>query len=241
MTTSSNRHKMVEQVCEWCNTKFMVRKQRVDVGLGRFCSKACFDNKQREDAKSKHGFEKGIPYLDKSKNRWNVHWYDDNGKVHCVSYARWWWIVNEKEIPDGYMISYIDGNFLNIDPSNFECIPSENVRWKAGHQNLGVEKPSMQGEKSRWWTGGRSYEYPLRFSKSLKRRIKTRDNYTCQACFTGFPTYHLDVHHKDRNKEHNSDDNLITLCKDCHRAVHGKENRINPTIEFLKSLLPKDE
>lgn len=68
-------------------------------------------------------------------------------------------------------------------------------------------------------------------------RIRERDNYLCQCCLHGLDgqgkritTEGLEVHHieslsEDWN-ERLADDNLITLCKDCHElAEAGKIDR----------------
>ena len=183
--------------------------------------------------------EHGHPHFDPRKKIWGVYWSEIDGKQHSTSYPRWWWLMNKGKIPDGHMISYIDGNKENIDPSNFECIVSRKALGKGGHKTLGKERPSIQGEKSRWWTGGLGKEYPLRFSRTLKKRVKKRDDYTCQACRKKLNSKELDVHHKDANRNHNTDDNMVTLCKPCHRGVHGKQNIENKKILYFRSLLPR--
>ena len=69
--------------------------------------------------------------------------------------------------------------------------------------------------------------------------ILRRDNYTCQNCgeFHGsineygikLPTTdgQLEIHHKQQVQcgGNDSPDNLITLCKNCHLAAHGKTCR----------------
>lgn len=59
---------------------------------------------------------------------------------------------------------------------------------------------------------------------NTRQYILKRDNYTCQCCGK-HPTERngvkLHVHHKESRKTGgNAPDNLITLCKDCHKALH---------------------
>ena len=62
--------------------------------------------------------------------------------------------------------------------------------------------------------------------KELRERILKRDNYSCQTC--GYsPSLviigkrkSLHIHHIDKNRENNSDSNLITLCPSCHSKLH---------------------
>jgi len=48
-------------------------------------------------------------------------------------------------------------------------------------------------------------------------KVLERDNFKCQNCYK---MVSLCVHHKDGNKKNNDIENLITLCKRCHRLVH---------------------
>ncbi len=53
----------------------------------------------------------------------------------------------------------------------------------------------------------------------LHQQILERDGWRCQLCgsLSG-----LEVHHIQRRSQsgEDSEDNLITLCSDCHRAIH---------------------
>lgn len=86
--------------------------------------------------------------------------------------------------------------------------------------------------------------------KKKSRHIRERDKYMCQACLNGIgylPGKHritienLQVHHiiplkEDRNEALN-DDNLITLCEQCHElAERGKISR-----EKLVNIVQKTE
>ena len=63
----------------------------------------------------------------------------------------------------------------------------------------------------------------LRLSPDSYRKLRTevlvRDGWRCQYCGS---SEHLEVHHLcSRNRlGHDVDENLITLCADCHSAIH---------------------
>lgn len=70
------------------------------------------------------------------------------------------------------------------------------------------------------WRGGFT-PYPLEYTKWMCRRIRKRDGHKCRACaYPGDKSNRLEVHHRDEDKSHNSDENLITLCRKCHNKVH---------------------
>jgi hypothetical protein len=74
-------------------------------------------------------------------------------------------------------------------------------------------------ENNPLWEGGSSYsEYPPEFNANLREEIRRRDNKLCQWC--GEANHILDVHHIDRDKQNCEQDNLVTLCRPCHRRVH---------------------
>jgi len=58
--------------------------------------------------------------------------------------------------------------------------------------------------------------------KKLANKIRKRDNYTCQLCRSH---EHLQVHHKKYIKGRLAweydEENLITLCSECHKKVHN--------------------
>jgi len=68
--------------------------------------------------------------------------------------------------------------------------------------------------------------YPINFDESLKRKIRLRDNYTCQLCGIYQRDYlklhlgQLGIHHIDYNKQNCDEDNLITLCHKCNSKVN---------------------
>lgn len=68
-----------------------------------------------------------------------------------------------------------------------------------------------------------------------KRSIKERDNYTCQRCGAALTSRALEAHHKMPTwfmPELKTDlENGITLCKKCHRQLHGVDGTIKDTIK----------
>ena len=231
-----DRHARMERNCEYCGEKFMARIERVEKGQGRFCSLSHANAYAREHPTRLLGIENGKKYWDGRK--WTIHWYDENKQVHVTSYAKWWWILNVGDVPKGYVVKMIDDNASNIDPSNFKLITRSELSVVNGHKKLGKPIPSIAGENSKWWRGGVSQGgYPQSFTKPLKKRIKIRDGYTCQCCYSSYSTEALDVHHIDRDIENNNPENLVTVCKGCHKGIHGRSSKSNDKIIYYQSLL----
>jgi hypothetical protein len=80
----------------------------------------------------------------------------------------------------------------------------------------------MVGPKNPAWKGGvAEWEYSSDW-KALARRIRDRDEWTCQDCGERRKRWghSLHVHHIDGNKLNNDEGNLISLCATCHRQAH---------------------
>lgn len=120
-----------------------------------------------------------------------------------------------------------------------------NGRWKGGHvlcRECGVEivhhgriratycsrkcmglwqSKHLSKENSPLWKGGSAYgEYPPEFNTKFRAEIRKRDGFRCQDC--GKKSIHLDVHHKDQNKKNSNPENLISLCRSCHKKEHWR-------------------
>jgi 5-methylcytosine-specific restriction endonuclease McrA len=70
-------------------------------------------------------------------------------------------------------------------------------------------------------------------NKSLREIILKKYNYACSKC----KYQYLEIHHIDGNHNNNNLDNLITLCRRCHREAHG--NRSDKCIAGFYSNLQK--
>ena len=73
-------------------------------------------------------------------------------------------------------------------------------------------------------------------SYNVRQYVLKRDNYTCQCC--GAKNVKVHVHHKEtRQTGGNSPNNLITLCEDCHKAIHlGKKELPSKKTKRSQSL-----
>lgn len=83
-----------------------------------------------------------------------------------------------------------------------------------------MKNPSLINEKVRHWGYQQGFNYGY---SSRREAILHRDNYTCQCC--GKKNCRLEVHHIKFKSNDGTDDeeNLITLCEDCHKKVHRGE------------------
>lgn len=77
-------------------------------------------------------------------------------------------------------------------------------------------------EKNPNWVNGYSSIYGFGWNRKLKEQVRQRDEYKCRLCGRerannqqSFP-----VHHIDLSKTNHSPENLVTLCRHCHREVH---------------------
>lgn len=84
----------------------------------------------------------------------------------------------------------------------------------------------MQNDGNPMWSGGVEVEYTGSWAK-VRRRALERDNHTCQSCGTTRDEIEQepDVHHIIPVREHDDPelahrlDNVICLCRRCHRKV----------------------
>lgn len=100
--------------------------------------------------------------------------------------------------------------------------------WNKGLKTGLIPKTAFKKGQKPWnWQGGISFKpYPLGWTKTFKEQIRYRDGYKCQVC--GMPEVEngrkLDVHHIDYDKQNIAIENLISLCKKCHRKTNGRRS-----------------
>lgn len=81
-----------------------------------------------------------------------------------------------------------------------------------------MKNQSLISEKVRHWGYQKGFDYGW---SSHREAIINRDNYTCQIC--GKKNIRLEVHHIIFRSQGGTDNenNLITLCGDCHNGIHN--------------------
>ena len=96
-----------------------------------------------------------------------------------------------------------------------------------------MKNPGLMNEKVKHWGYQKGFNYGY---SSRRSAILHRDNYTCQCC--GKKNCRLDVHHIKFKSNGGTDDeeNLITLCEDCHKGVHAGTIVLNKKPKKSKSL-----
>lgn len=130
----SGKHIMVTTACEYCGEEYQVRQTKFNAGKAKYCSKTCFNEVQKFNAKYLYGYNNGKKYWD--KNRWVVRWYDMQGKVHTTSYQKWYYENFIGEIPVGMLVTFADGDTANIEPRNIILVDRKylsNKYCKDGH------------------------------------------------------------------------------------------------------------
>lgn len=94
---------------------------------------------------------------------------------------------------------------------------------------------AQRGEKAHWWMGGLSCKnYGKRWTKTLRRSIRERDNYTCKLCGEKQEDVAHAIHHIDYNKENCDPKNLITLCRKCHSKTNFNRNKWIVLFDLVK-------
>ena len=96
-----------------------------------------------------------------------------------------------------------------------------------------MKNPSLMDEKIKHWGYQKGFNYGY---SSRRKAVLHGDNYTCQCC--GKKNCRLEVHHIKFRQNGGTDDeeNLITLCEDCHKGIHAGTVELNKKPKKSKNL-----
>lgn len=159
--------------------------------------------------------------------------------------------INERYIPSSDLVSHLKELSDEIgrkpkveDMRRFGRFGSTVYYDRFGSWDVALEKAGfiprhqsdwvLSGEDSPKWRGGTQDDYGSNW-REKRRKCRKRDGYKCQSCGVSEEDYRkehdisLDVHHIiprkefDKVEDSNRLDNLILLCRKCHRkAESGK-------------------
>ena len=122
------------------------------------------------------------------------------------------------------------------------CAPMTVWRWLRAHK-INTRAKTYSGSDHWNWSGG-AYPYGPGWNETKRRQVRERDGYECVDCGTTQDEHKsehdqaLHVHHLikardvDDPEERNAVENLVTLCRDCHREWERlSEAGIRPQID----------
>lgn len=149
--------------------------------------------------------------------------------------------------------------WLKIHKLNFtkeeRCFNKNNIPWnknKTGYKlNISEEtkkiksewskKYNKSGAESKFWRGGITNDRGLigQWTREVAFDVHKKYNFTCQKCGTSSGTLH--AHHiipvcQDISKSKDIN-NLITVCKQCHKDIHFS---LETEVEFAKTVLSEN-
>jgi hypothetical protein len=145
MTTKPDRHTRIEVTCqlESCGKKFFARRERVEKGQSRFCSMVHYREYQKSigSQRSNIGKENAIIQWDNSEGLYRAYWFEsETMRYTSTSWARWAWELNFGEVPNGYRVSYKDGDPANMRLENLFLKSWQEYGDDLGKRTKGVPK-----------------------------------------------------------------------------------------------------
>lgn len=157
----------------------------------------------------------GNPVIwNRRKNRWNVYVDGHYRKDAAYKYSGW---LNHQYIDLHRPVTEIAADFGVNHTTIVKFLNKFGIPRRSYSEALLVNGKSRGANNPAWKGGIAKWSYAPGW-KRIARKIRKRDNYTCQICKSQFPKSSklLHVHHIDGNKFNNDESNLVTVCATCH-------------------------
>lgn len=202
--------------CIICGNKF-----KPNSGVQKICfSEECKKLKEKEKDKRKYQRHKN-----KIKKNSLENYYKKKKYYKKISSYKFCECGCGTSIPSltvkGKPNKFVKGHYLKnkkLTKEHIELLRKSHLGKRLSLKTRQKMSKSNSGENHWNWKGGNGRYYGTNW-KALSRKIRKRDNYTCQSCrATNQP---LDVHHiiPFNISRDNSPENLITYCRSCHTSI----------------------
>ena len=97
-------------------------------------------------------------------------------------------------------------------------VMAENTEWR-----LDIAR-KLQGENNPNYQGKNNHSpYDIGWSKSYRKKMHEQRE-RCEHCGSAI---NLDLHHKDFQKTNHDPNNLLLLCRSCHKKVHAEHRQFH--------------
>ena len=171
--------------------------------------------------------------------------YRRNRRNRKTRYRKPRWLNRKNSIKSGRfsptMINKFHSHVKEIEYIK-SILPITTLVLETGQFDMHLMKnPSLANPKFKHWGYQKGDNYGFENTKSM---VLNRDNYICQYCKDKHKDSKLEVHHIVFRSQGGSDEenNLITLCHTCHKALHsGKINlklsgKIKGTLKYATQM-----
>jgi hypothetical protein len=201
-----------EGICPVCGKE--TNYINLNRGYCKFCSKKCAKKGENHPNYGKHRSEETKKKLSEAQKGEKNSFY---GKHHSEETKKKLSEANKGENNPNYGKHPSEETKKKISEGKKGKHRSEETKKKLSEANKGEKNPNYKGGTSLKEFKDIHGLEPEEWKK-LAQEIRKRDNFTCQYCGKKGAT---DVHHiiPRRIRIDNSPENLITLCKSCHRKV----------------------
>ncbi len=124
------------------------------------------------------------------------------------------WLFGKKRPKVGRKIAAAWTDEMREEARQRGLLNAENREWltKIAESLSGSANPNFQNK-------GQSSPYSPGWGRGYRDRIRARAAGVCERCGTR-PDYALDLHHRDMAKNDHSPENLMVICRSCHKLLH---------------------